>query len=110
MPSSTPEKPWRSWYSTKRWVERRRYQLRKSPLCAACKENGVVAAANVADHIVPHRGDHNLFWFGELQSLCTSCHQGGKQQLENKGYVSYIGGDGWPIDPKHPVYKKQGGT
>ncbi|MGZ6316311.1 MAG: HNH endonuclease [Anaerolineales bacterium] len=108
MPSSTPEKPWRKWYSTKRWFNRRRYQLRKSPLCVTCEKNGVVTAANVADHVVPHRGDPALFWFGELQSLCTQCHQGRKQQVENKGYVSDIGNDGWPVDPRHPA-NKQGG-
>ena len=32
-------------------------------------------AANVVDHIKPHRGDSALFWNTEnWQSLCDKCH------------------------------------
>jgi 5-methylcytosine-specific restriction endonuclease McrA len=38
--------------------------------------------ATVADHVTPHRDDHGAFWFGELQSLCKSCHDVKKQRIE----------------------------
>ena len=42
-------------------------------------------AATLADHVVPHRGDYALFWFGELQSLCKACHDIKKQRVERRG-------------------------
>ena len=31
--------------------------------------------ATVADHIIPHKGNLELFWDeGNLQALCKSCH------------------------------------
>jgi hypothetical protein len=60
--------------------------------------------ATVVDHVIPHRGDHNAFMHGQLQSLCESCHNSSKQQLETSGFIRDIGLDGKPIDPRHPVY------
>jgi 5-methylcytosine-specific restriction enzyme A len=97
------KQPWHRLYHTKRWERIRRLQLQKEPLCRMCKANGIVREANVADHIVPHRGDPKLFWFGELQSLCPGCHDVGKRQVERTGYSKEIGADGYPVDPRHPV-------
>jgi 5-methylcytosine-specific restriction enzyme A len=33
-----------------------------------------VVLATVAHHLVPHRGDWQLFIAGDLQSLCKRCH------------------------------------
>jgi hypothetical protein len=68
-----------------------------------CLERKVVAPATVADHVTPHNGDHQLFYFGELQSLCAHCHNHRKKRLETHGYLLDIGTDGWPIDPRHPA-------
>jgi 5-methylcytosine-specific restriction enzyme A len=68
-----------------------------------------VVAAQVADHIVPHRGDSQLFWLGDLQSLCWSHHSGSKQVEERRGYRDEIGSDGWPTDPRHPANTTQTG-
>jgi hypothetical protein len=65
---------------------------------------GGVTPATVADHVVPHGGDWNKFLLGELQSLCASCHSVGKQFEEIHGYNPDIGLDGFPLDPRHPVY------
>ena len=92
-----------AWYKTKRWQKLRLQQLLSSPLCRLCWARGIVAAATVADHVVPHGGDPVLFWGGELQSLCASCHSGTKQQAERRGYSAAIGADGWPTDPRHPI-------
>jgi 5-methylcytosine-specific restriction endonuclease McrA len=73
------------------------------PLCKMCEAKGLVVAAEVADHVEPHKGDLQKFWLGELQSLCSNCHNANKQQIEKRGYDTAIGEDGWPTDPKHPA-------
>jgi hypothetical protein len=45
----------------------------------------------VADHVVPHRGDPDLFWQGALQSLCATCHSLRKQSQEKGGQKHLIG-------------------
>ncbi|WP_343073149.1 HNH endonuclease signature motif containing protein [Salicibibacter cibarius] len=50
--------------------------LRRNPLCVHCEEDGLLTPATEVDHIVPHKGDKELFWDSEnnWQSLCKSCH------------------------------------
>ena len=45
----------------------------------------MVVAASVCDHIVPHKGNKELFFAGPFQSLCKKCHDGTKQRLEKSG-------------------------
>ena len=92
-------------YNSRRWQRRARLQLTKCPLCSMCLARKAVTPATVADHITPHHGDHQLFYFGELQSLCQHCHSSRKKQLETYGYQRDVGVDGWPIDPNHPANK-----
>jgi 5-methylcytosine-specific restriction enzyme A len=80
-------------------------QLRQYPLCAMCLARGVTTAAEVCDHVTPHRGDEWLFYNGELQSLCGHCHNSRKKQQETHGYQRDVGIDGWPLDPRHPANK-----
>ena len=96
-----------AWYKTYRWKQRRLAQLREHPLCCMCASHGHVSVATVADHVSPHRGEWNAFWLTPLQSLCAPCHSGLKQSEETLGYSKSIGVDGWPLDPKHPVYRQQ---
>jgi hypothetical protein len=42
--------------------------------------------------------DINSFWLGELQSLCTFHHNSTKKIIEQRGYDTAIGVDGWPLD------------
>lgn len=76
--------PARKWYKTVGWQKRRKMQLAGEPLCRLCPEWSK-QPATVADHIIPHRGNHGLFWFGALQSLCKSCHDTKKQRIERRG-------------------------
>lgn len=69
------------WYNTKHWRARRDYQLSTEPLCAMCLKLGKYTPATVADHIVPHKGDPELFE-GALQSLCAFHHNSTKQSHE----------------------------
>ena len=84
-----------------------RYQLRKEPLCAMCLVEGRVVAARIADHVEPHHNDPIKFWNCKLQSLCAHCHESRKKFQEQRGFDKAIGPDGWPIDPRHPVYAKR---
>lgn len=62
-------------YKTARWQKLRKRVLSEHPLCAECERQGRIAPATVTDHIIPHKGNLELFWDeGNLQSLCKSCH------------------------------------
>ncbi len=102
---SEAAKAWRGLYSTAAWKRKRREQLTREPLCRFCLERGEVTEAKVADHIKAHKGDLDLFYFGELQSLCVPCHNATKQQIEARGYSCVAGLDGYPLDPNHPFNK-----
>lgn len=96
-----------SWYKSQEWQRKRRYQLNKYPLCNYHLQKGETVAATVADHVTPHRGNKELFFNGELQSLCKSCHDSIKQGEETRGYRLDVGLDGWPIDNKHPANREE---
>ena len=58
-----------------RWRKARIAFLQRNPLCVECMRKGVLTPATVVDHIIPHRGDKDLFWNEEnWQPLCKSCH------------------------------------
>ncbi|MGH3850135.1 MAG: HNH endonuclease signature motif containing protein [Pseudonocardiaceae bacterium] len=42
-----------------------------------CKQGGRIVAAELVDHIIPHRGDQKLFWdqMKNWQALCELCHR-----------------------------------
>jgi hypothetical protein len=52
-----------------------------------------VTAATVCDHVIDHKGDVDLFWNGERQSLCAPCHNKAKRT----GRLA-VGLDGWPVN------------
>jgi hypothetical protein len=60
-----------------------KFQLMQHPLCKFCLERGIVTAANVVDHVVPHKGNWTAFVTGKLQSLCEPCHKSAKRQIES---------------------------
>lgn len=58
-----------------RWQKARLAYLREHPLCVQCHKEGRVVAASVVDHIIPHKGDKQLFWSkNNWQALCKHCH------------------------------------
>jgi 5-methylcytosine-specific restriction protein A len=58
-----------------RWRATRKRYLTIHSLCAECQRVGRLTAATVVDHIVPHKGDPNLFWNdSNWQALCRQCH------------------------------------
>lgn len=101
------EQPWRAWYKKPLWKRKRRRQLAAEPTCRMHRlELGQIVPATVADHVEPHRGDFDLFWNGELQSLCADCHDRRKQADERAGFSALVDEDGWPVDPRHPFAEK----
>jgi 5-methylcytosine-specific restriction enzyme A len=95
---------WQKLYSTAAWRSLRKLRLALDPLCKICAEADKLKPASVCDHIKPHRGDLALFYdFDNTQSLCAPCHDSVKQREERLGYSPQIGGDGWPLDDRHPV-------
>lgn len=98
VPSLPDGRPaWRAWYKHARWQRLRQHQLTSEPLCRMCLEAEVVTEATVADHVVPHRGDPDLFWNGRLQSLCERHHNRDKQAEESGRQVVRFDAGGWPI-------------
>jgi 5-methylcytosine-specific restriction protein A len=83
--------PWHAWYNTAAWRRLRSQQLSVKPLCRMCLASGVTTAATVCDHVVPHRGDPELFWSGPFQSHCATCHSRFKQS-EERGGVKHLSG------------------
>lgn len=62
---------WPELYNTKQWKVLRDEQLKNFPICQKC---GCYEATEV-HHVIPHRGDPNLFFNPEnLVSLCHDCH------------------------------------
>ena len=57
------------------WRKARRIYLQAHPLCEECMKNGRYVKATDIDHVIPHRGDMELFWDkSNWRALCHSCH------------------------------------
>jgi 5-methylcytosine-specific restriction protein A len=70
----------------RKWEKARALFLAEHPLCAEHERRGETVAAGEVDHIVPHRGDLELFWDeGNWQSLCGPCHKA-KTAREDGGF------------------------
>lgn len=90
-PPVQTSRPWKAWYSTRRWKNlRQEVLIRDAYTCQACRRvlGGKSPAPDspVVDHVRPHRGDERLFWSKtNLQTLCKSpCHDQHKQALEQE--------------------------
>lgn len=71
-------------YNNKRWRRVRNGQIKRQPICEHCIKHGVVTPATDVDHVIPHKGDAELFWRGALQSLCKACHS--RKTAEEQGH------------------------
>jgi len=83
--------PWRAWYYSRRWKA-----LRKAVWVRdlyTCQKTGTLCIARypagnspVADHIIPHRGDPDLFWdINNVQTVSKEYHDSEKQRQERAG-------------------------
>ncbi|WP_342419849.1 HNH endonuclease [Paenibacillus sp. FSL H8-0168] len=58
-----------------KWRKTRIGFLRKHPLCVRCLAVDKLTPATVVDHIIPHKGNKELFWQRDnWQALCKACH------------------------------------
>lgn len=65
---------------TSEWQKARAAYLAAHPTCRMC-----TAPATVVDHIIPHRGDKQLFWAQHnWQPLCDHHHNSNKQRLDRQ--------------------------
>lgn len=73
----------------RRWQAASKDFLRRHPLCQCpdCQEGRVrVTASSVVDHIVPHKGDIDLFWNeSNWQAMSKPCHDK-KTATEDGGF------------------------
>lgn len=100
MSRYTARQQWRRLYSTARWKRLRLHRLDQEPLCRLCRDRFKrITPANVCDHIVPHKGDEQLFFdYANTQSLCKPCHDIHKHR-EEIGALERpeFGADGYPL-------------
>ncbi len=60
---------------TATWHKARKRYLAANPICVECEKENIITPANTVDHIIPHRGDKELFWDEDnWQSLCATHH------------------------------------
>lgn len=75
-----------------KWQKAREAYLMEHPFCVYCEREGMVTAATIVDHRIPHRGDEKLFWDqSNWQGLCATHHSSDKQREEARGGID---GDG----------------
>ncbi|WP_323181418.1 AAA family ATPase [Kaistia algarum] len=70
-----------------RWDKARATFLSRRPHCEFVVDGKACGKpATIVDHVVPHRGDQELFWdSGNWMPLCAHCHSSRKQSLEHRG-------------------------
>lgn len=75
------------------WQRVRLVYLADHPWCRTCLDRGLYVAADVVDHIRPHKGDVNLFWnVDNWQSLCKPCHDR-KTAIQDGGFGRAFGSE-----------------
>lgn len=68
-----------------KWSKARDAFLEANPLCVECRKVGYINPATVVDHIIPHKGDKDLFWDEtNWQPLCET-HHNIKTATEDRG-------------------------
>lgn len=59
----------------RKWRTASKAFLLDNHFCAICSEHGITTPADCVDHIVPHRGDLDLFWdLSNWQPCCLPCN------------------------------------
>lgn len=57
-----------------RWL-RASKEFIKGKVCVTCEKNGIAKMAECTDHIIPHKGNMELFWDkNNWQPLCLNCN------------------------------------
>jgi len=70
------------WYGRSTWQNLRKLILHRDPICTTCNRN----PSTEVDHVVPHKGDWNLFVDAKnLAGICKPCHSE-KTAAEDQGF------------------------
>ncbi|MFZ3132667.1 MAG: HNH endonuclease signature motif containing protein [Desulfosporosinus sp.] len=71
-----------------RWQRYRTQFLMAHPLCECkeCKDGGLITVATVVDHIIPHKGNYNLFWDPSNHQAMSKQHHDRKTATEDGGF------------------------
>lgn len=99
----------RAFYNSTAWKRLRSWFRLEHPLCAFCKQRGVVKAGDHVDHIEPVRRawDRRLDPTN-LQHLCAMDHNGVKRDIEAGRPIKGCDESGIPTDPNHPWHRSSG--
>jgi len=90
-------------YTSPIWYRLRARQLKRFPWCRYCQLSGLRVRATHVDHVIPHRGDSELFADeANLQSLCALHANTTKQVEEILGEEIGCSLDGTPRGKNHP--------
>lgn len=93
-------------YNTARWERLRTAKKAEQPLCEHRETMGRIEPTTQIDHDIPiSQGGDPFPPLDQLNALCPSCHSQ-KTNEDARGYRTVIGVDGWPIDRKHPAYRR----
>lgn len=71
---SRRRRPENKWRHTAAYKRLRDAFIRGNPKCVICEAEGRFTIATVVDHIEPVSEGGNAFDWGNLQSLCETCH------------------------------------
>jgi len=92
-------------YHTGRWRKASKAFLNNSDnaLCKICLLMGIDEPATIVDHIIPHRGRSDRFFWDQdnWQGLCATCHSRHKQIKEKSGTLPGCDINGIPLDNDH---------
>jgi hypothetical protein len=56
------------------WQARRRAYMAQHPWCEDCAEWGLFEPAQEVHHVIPHKGNREIFVSSPLRALCKICH------------------------------------
>lgn len=71
--------------------------MAEEPLCRMCSDRGDIVGGTQVDHILPHKGNADLFFnYENTQTLCDHCHASIKHSHELTRFKP-VGPDGWPV-------------
>ena len=69
-----------------RWQKARATFLARNPLCVDCAAEGLIVAAAVVDHVIPHKGNQTLFWDESNWAPRCKPHHDRKTATEDGGF------------------------
>ena len=96
LKQKTEPKLYRQRETRKDWEKLSKVFLATHPFCVSCYKKGILTKSTETDHIIPHKGNIELFYdVRNLQALCKSCHSkktNSEDTIRHKKYLQHRGG------------------